>query len=75
MRFEERFRVGDDFLGRDAEQVARALADIGVANIPVGFHHALVDDPGNCRHQRGKPLIGGAECRLALRGTDREADK
>ncbi len=69
---EQRVRVGNDLLGRDAEQVLRAVADIGVANIPVRSHLALIDHPGDARRQRTKALVRGHQCLARAVMLDRE---
>ena len=70
---EQRLRIGDDLLGRDPEQIARTLADVGVSNVAVGRDQALIDDTRDRRGQRSEPLAGRLLLLLASVLRDRQS--
>ncbi len=53
---EQDIGVLDDFRGRDAEELAGAFADVGVADVALRVDDALIDDAGNGRGERGEPV-------------------
>src|SRR5882672_1234266 len=75
MSFEESFGIGKNFLRRNTEKLSRALTDVGIANLVVGRHHTLVDDPWNGGNKRCKTFVPHVQCSLTLSSTDDKTDE
>src|SRR5229473_367729 len=67
---EQRLWIGDDYCRGDTEEIANALADIGVADAALGGHQPLVHDAGDARGQGGEALVGGVKGLEALLEVD-----
>jgi hypothetical protein len=66
--------VGQDLFGGDAVEVARPLADIGVAHVAGRADLALVDDARHAGGQRGEAVGRGAQLAGIAPPLDRDLD-